>query len=658
MGRTSRLVGLLTTGTLCLSILGASPAQADVREVDPCGGTTVDGVMVSGSVWLAGCSGYTKRSTDAGATWQTVGFTTIATNVPVAADGSGGFWSQGGGWLRRMDAAGTVTKVAVSTPELEYLAVDGSGQLWGLSCPVASQDGGPWKLYTVNKATGATSLVADGGPQFGCYWGVTYRKPLRVDDAGHVLIPYGPNSKLVPNGGGGFAVQPLAPFAESGGVTLSAGGVGGIGWDTGKDITALPGQPNYVVVEGEGLYRRDGDGVWAAARREFATPAGDAVIVPTLDQTRLQVITGDLDGPLFVSEPIPADSQRMIDQVNLMRAQAGMTTRLLGDARISQAAANHARYWALNDPTNQGQGLHNETPGKPGFTGADMLARCQAVGTVCGTEVMYPEISSEVDAAAGWVATIFHRAFLMNPGAARTGGSLISGMAVMNTEGTPGIVGRPFGYPTGVYYGPRRFAGELPDPGQECVPGTGKATAPYGTAVTVTPPFNNPYLRTGTTSPDNITVTDGSGRKLAGCYVDSEDGDPGFVPDNALQPNTTYTAHATWGGRYPDFQWTFTTADGPPNPPETTPQRKTLRIQVRKRGTHRIRIDANPDTTKTGYRLRVQRHTKRWNTIKKLTAPAPKHRATIRLAKTGRYRVVGVAQSGLRAGHSRTITIR
>ena len=97
------------------------------------------------------------------------------------------------------------------------------------------------------------------------------------------------------------------------------------------DITALPGHPNYVVVEGEGLYRRDGDGVWAAEPprvRHDGRGCRDRSYVgsdPTASDHR------GLDSTLFVSEPVRS-SQRMIDQVNLMRAQAGMTARLLGDA--------------------------------------------------------------------------------------------------------------------------------------------------------------------------------------------------------------------------------------------------------------------------------------------------------------------------------------
>lgn len=651
---TPKSVGMLTAVALA-ALIGTSPANADVREVDPCGGTTIDGVLVSGSVWLAGCTGTTKRSADGGATWHPTTFQAFFANAPTVPDGTGGFLTQDGAWLYRMDSAGTITKVP-SSPGVGYVALDGSGQLWGLSCPAFSSDGGPWKLYSINRNTGVANLVADGGAQYGC-GSARYRKPLRVDVSGQVFIPDGPNSRLVPNGSGGFTVEPLAPFATSGGVTLSEGGVGGLGWDPGMDISPLPGQPDYVLLGDEGLARNAGPGVWSTTGRRFAAVTTEGVLIPSRDGTRLQVVTGSLDSALLVSDPQPADSQRMLDEGTRLRSEAGLTIPLLGDVGIARAASNHAHYWTLNDPTNQGLGLHGETPGRAGFTGTSPQDRCAATETNCSWEVMYPGQSDEAQAVQGWMATVYHRTPFVQPGMERAGGSLINHMAVLDSTHPTGFAGRPVGYPNSTYSGPLSFSGELPDPGQDCRQGTGTVRAPYGTAVSVSPPFDNGYLHLGSTAPDAITVTDSRGNKLAGCTVHDELIDA-FLPDDALQPGTTYTARASWSGRFADYQWTFTTT-GVPDPAASTPKRKrTLRIRVTKRAPNRIGIDVNPDTTTAAYRLRVQRHAKRWTTLKRVKVAAPRHRTMVRLPKAGRYRVLAPAQAGLKAGRSRTLPIR
>jgi hypothetical protein len=53
------------------------------------------------------------------------------------------------------------------------------------------------------------------------------------------------------------------------------------------------------------------------------------------------------------------------------------------NAAIARAAQNHADYLQQN----KGALTHEETPGRPGFTGTFPFFRCQAVGAVCHGEV-------------------------------------------------------------------------------------------------------------------------------------------------------------------------------------------------------------------------------------------------------------------------------
>src|SRR5689334_9218606 len=59
-------------------------------------------------------------------------------------------------------------------------------------------------------------------------------------------------------------------------------------------------------------------------------------------------------------------------RINEARAAIGVPP-LKRNAALDAAAVGHANYYKLNfgDPSLAGNGLHYQTPGKPGFTGAD-----------------------------------------------------------------------------------------------------------------------------------------------------------------------------------------------------------------------------------------------------------------------------------------------
>jgi hypothetical protein len=259
----------------------------------------------------------------------------------------------------------------------------------------------------------------------------------------------------------------------------------------------------------------------------------------------------------------------MVDEANRMRAGAALPP-LVADAAISQASANHSRYWTLNRPSSSlGLGYHSETRGRPGFTGSDPGERCAAVGTECGSEIMYPGRTGAA-AARGWIATIYHRPLLMDPAAHIVGaGQVGEGPAVMNGGRSAEYWQvAPIGYPRGLYDGDLSFSGEVPDPGSSCKRKevAQRITAPYGTAVTL---FVPPYA-----TAKMLSVAPAGGRPIAGCRLDEA-----FVPDDPLLPGTTYTATGTWGEAARPFSWDFRTAGTAPRGSRRCRPRITVRLR-------------------------------------------------------------------------------
>ena len=256
---------------------------------------------------------------------------------------------------------------------------------------------------------------------------------------------------------------------------------------------------------------------------------------------------------------VPASGLEMVRAANGLRADAGLPP-LIADGLISKASENHSRYWTLNPPV-AGLGMHSETPGRPGFTGADPSARCAAVGTTCGGEILFGGAAPRA-AVIGWMTTTFHRWLIGDPDASIVGGARSgAGPSVMNGRyAGSAILLRPRGMPTGTWKGQLGFGGETPDPGSSCAAaGRARITAPYGAAVTVTLPAEGAVTLTG------LTLRRArDGRALAGCLLGNA-----FTPDDALQPGTDYEATATWAVTLgaqplPPYVWRFKTQGTPP----------------------------------------------------------------------------------------------
>lgn len=118
-----------------------------------------------------------------------------------------------------------------------------------------------------------------------------------------------------------------------------------------------------------------------------------------------------------VSEPARA----AIEAINAYRKAAGVPAAELSPSLMS-AAAGHVAYYDANKGAGMaGMGLHNQTPGALGFTGATMRDRAQKAGYTGGA-VTENAGFGKLEAAIEWAMhTVNHRLPLIHPGAVDMG---------------------------------------------------------------------------------------------------------------------------------------------------------------------------------------------------------------------------------------------
>jgi hypothetical protein len=243
--------------------------------------------------------------------------------------------------------------------------------------------------------------------------------------------------------------------------------------------------------------------------------------------------------------------------VNAYRALAGSAPLTL-DPKLNAASAAHASYYVQNygDRTLAGMGLHSETTGRPGFTGADVPDRARAAG--------YDAIA--VDENAGlvgdprrmidWcIGTVNHRVNLLHPSAVHLGYGLATKPAIdivnIGFSATRPSVQLPTVYP-GV--GQRdvpisSLVGETPDPALG-VP------RPLGYPITIS------FGIRDTVQFGGWSLTDSAGQALQ-VYTSQKAWlrTLAIIPAKPLRAGETYTAKVsgTVNGQPFDKTWSFTT---------------------------------------------------------------------------------------------------
>jgi uncharacterized protein YkwD len=160
--------------------------------------------------------------------------------------------------------------------------------------------------------------------------------------------------------------------------------------------------------------------------------------------------------------PGPADTEaKVLAKVNAYRKTAGLAPVAAVDRRLSQGCQAHARYLVANTnhPSTDGLGMHEEQSDLPAYTEEGRRAgRASVIASV-----------GSVESVDWWMATLFHRVPILNPGLRRIGVGHCQGgkygelsvMDVGSATGSDQVVVYPGDKQKGV---PLAFGGEEPTP--------------------------------------------------------------------------------------------------------------------------------------------------------------------------------------------------
>ncbi|HUG15315.1 MAG TPA: CAP domain-containing protein [Thermomicrobiales bacterium] len=162
-----------------------------------------------------------------------------------------------------------------------------------------------------------------------------------------------------------------------------------------------------------------------------------------------------------------------LNTINLYRSWLGIPP-LTTDPGLQKASENHVEYYRLNfgDPSLAGMGLHEETAGRPGFTGASFQDRARSAGYT-GSVNENAGVSGSMIWSVDWfIATVGHRLTLLDPRYVDVGMAAINsgnikfeiimlGAPAWRTELEPTWIAWPPHESTGVSLS---FSGEAPNP--------------------------------------------------------------------------------------------------------------------------------------------------------------------------------------------------
>lgn len=440
----------------------------------------------------------------------------------------------------------------------EYALSDG-GAIW---VPHRNAADTRFELTVIDPGGGASTVSLPNGGDVTA-WGA------RKTALGMRLLRFGPQAPFTHvqfrgtyrlNGGGAPVPAEAYPVTYVDGDLLFADPARA-SWDGGdhwsyfdaRVIERSPGlgMPRYLGLAGEPLLKRTSSFLFSRTGLELPdgvfytgiVDAGRALVVWSSDS--VHVHEGSIPSlPLEIGVLQP-DTRTMLARANTMRADAGLPP-LVGDALVSQASRNHSQYSLLHPDAMDGLSAHNETPGMAGYTGYAGWDRCAAVGTECGSEVMYSP--GELDPVGGWLATVYHRPLPGSPEAGVVGaGRVEGGWSVMNGQAARHELVRPFGYPNGIWRGDEGFAGEVPDPAVACKRQGQPIEYPIGIAVSLYLPGEWDSEATVT----RIRVRPrGSAAGLPGCLLSDFDsyGNPvaSLVLDDPLVPGQAYDVEGDW----------------------------------------------------------------------------------------------------------------
>jgi hypothetical protein len=259
---------------------------------------------------------------------------------------------------------------------------------------------------------------------------------------------------------------------------------------------------------------------------------------------------------LLASHVAVADTpdQHVLKIINAYRKAAGLPAVAL-DAKLSKGCMQHADDMLQTRGTDAMAGLnaHTERMNLPGAT---------PEGAACGKAAdLFPGVADFTLAVDGWMAGIYHRRPILDPGLVKIGfgyAKLPDGTymtALMFDQPPQAKTGWPVAYPADKQTGvPLEYGNEIPNP----VP---KGRGGYPITLQF-PPFDKITKVTA-------TLTDDKGTAIDIYLSDPEHPATSFgqygvisvIPKARLRPATTYSVAvgATWNGKHQTWKWQLTT---------------------------------------------------------------------------------------------------
>lgn len=252
-----------------------------------------------------------------------------------------------------------------------------------------------------------------------------------------------------------------------------------------------------------------------------------------------------------------------LDMINLYRSWLGIAPLTI-DPNLQASSEGHANYYRLNygDPSLAGMGLHQQTPGKAGFTGESMQDRARAAGYEGSVNENVGLSGSMVWSTEWFIGTINHRLTLLDPRYTHIGMAAVNegdikfevinlGTPKWSYEAEPEWTAWPPDTSTGVGLS---FNGEAPNP-------FSGASYPVGYPITLS------YHGEGDFTVDSATITSGGQQistfhSVGTGWLSSKTAQ--VATSSPLQQGTEYdvTVTGTANGSAYETSWSFTTTNG------------------------------------------------------------------------------------------------
>ncbi len=271
-------------------------------------------------------------------------------------------------------------------------------------------------------------------------------------------------------------------------------------------------------------------------------------------------ITPDNPGGPYPDDATP-EQVKALYRVNWYRQQLGVPL-VKEIAPLNQMATDHCACFMQHGAEYDATGMspHSEDPNWPPPCHGDLGARAEAAGVQGGVAEVMAFMGDPVGSVDGWVATLYHRLPLLDPGTKEIGYGMGSACDTINStvggSASTWEVAYPYDGQTDVdtcWNGAESPKPAPPPSGH--YPSGPVITLQFGSAITFTineSSITNPY---GQKIPHTLLVPNND-PNLAGSATVS------LIP-NKLKPGTTYTVRlaGTKVGEPWEKEWSFTTAD-------------------------------------------------------------------------------------------------